>query len=75
MRLVSIFVVYVMITSISTTQNGLRIFNDKVFFFPTAYKPIGQLFNFRIFIKLFIHEEKKTSKFWVLGLYLFNKYQ
>ena len=35
----------------------------------------GQLFNFRIFIKLFIHEVKKTSKFWVLGLYLFNKYQ
>ena len=25
--------------------------------------------------KLFIHEVKITSKFWVLGLYLFNNYQ
>ena len=45
------------------------------FFFPTAEKHVGQLFNFRIFIKLFIHEVQKTSKFWVLGLYLLNKYQ
>ena len=39
----------------------LRIFNDKAFFFLTAKKPFGQLFNFRIFIKLFIHEVKKKS--------------
>ena len=51
-----------------------RIFNDKAFFFPTAEKHVGQLFNFRIFIKLFIHEVQKTSKFLVLGLYLLNKY-
>ena len=29
----------------------------------------------RIFIKLFIHEVKNTSNIWVLGLYLFNKFQ
>ena len=38
-------------------------------------KHFGQYFNFHIFIKLFIHKVKKTSKLWVLGLYLFNKYQ
>ena len=53
----------------------LRIFNDKAFFFPMAENHFGQLFNLCIFIKLFIHKVKKTSKFWVLGLYLFNKYQ
>ena len=35
----------------------------------------GQLFKFHIFIKLFFHKVKKTSKFLVLGLYLLNKYQ
>ena len=54
---------------------GIRIFNDKAFFFPMAQKHDGQFFNFRIFIKLFIHEVKKTLKFWFLELYLFNKYQ
>ena len=52
-----------------------RIFNDKAFFFPMAQNHFGQLFNFCISIKLFIHKVKKTSKFSVLGLYLFNKYQ
>ena len=52
-----------------------RIFNDKAFFFLTTKKHYGQLFNFRIFIKLFIHGVKKTTKVWVLGLNLFNKYQ
>ena len=43
-----------------------RIFNDKAFFFPMAENQFGQLFNFCIFIKLFIHKVKKTSKvrFW-----------
>ena len=37
-----------------------KIFNDKVFFFPTVSKYFGQYFNFRILVKLFIREVKKT---------------
>ena len=56
-------------------KDNIRIFNDKAFFFPTAQKHVGQLFNFRIFIKLFINGVQKTSKFLVFGLYWLNKYQ
>ena len=37
-----------------------RIFNDKAFLFPMALNHFGQLFNFCIFIKLFIYKVKKT---------------
>ena len=47
-------------------------YNDKA---DTPPYYFGQLLNFRNFVKLFIHEVKKTSKFWVSGLYLYNKYQ
>ena len=36
-------------------------------------KHFGELFNFRILVAFFIDEVKKTLKFWVLGLYLFDK--
>ena len=49
-----------------------RIYNDKAYTFP---QHTGKFFNFRIFIEFFIHEVKKTLKFWVLGPYLYNKYQ
>ena len=42
----------------------VRVFNDKVFFFLTAKKHFGQMFNFCMNIKRFIHEVKKASKFW-----------
>ena len=35
-----------------------RTYNDKVYTSPHLF---GQFFNFRIFIKFFIHEVKKTS--------------
>ena len=50
----------------------IRKYNDQA---DTPPYHFGQLFNFHIFIKLFINEVKKTSKFWVLELYLYNKYQ
>ena len=37
-----------------------RTYNDKAYTSPHLF---GQFFNFRIFIKFFIHEVKKTSKF------------
>ena len=40
-----------------------------------VFTGVGLLFNLRIFIKLFIHEVKKTLKFWVSGPYLYNKHQ
>ena len=39
---------------------GIRTYNDKAYTSPYLF---GQFFNFRIFIKFFIHEVKKTSKF------------
>ena len=38
----------------------LRTYSDKAYTSPHLF---GQFFNFRIFIKFFIHEVKKTSKF------------
>ena len=49
-----------------------RTYNDKAYTSPQLF---GQIYNFRIFIKFFIHEVKKTSKFWVSGPYLYSKYQ
>ena len=49
-----------------------RTYKDKAYTSPHLF---GQFFNFRIFIKFFIHEVKKTSKFKGSGLYLHNKYQ
>ena len=49
-----------------------RTYNDKAYTSPHLF---GQFFNFRTFIKFFIHEVKKTSKFKGSGLYLHNKYQ
>ena len=49
-----------------------RIYNDKADSYP---QHTGKFFNFRIFIEFFIHEVKKTLKFWVSGPYLYNKYQ
>ena len=37
-----------------------RTYNDKAYTSPHLF---GQFFNFRIFIKSFIHEVKKTSEF------------
>ena len=37
-----------------------RTYNDKAYTSPHLF---GQFFNFRISIKFFIHEVKKTSKF------------
>ena len=37
-----------------------RTYNDKAYTSPHLF---GQFLNFRIFIKFFIHEVKKTSKF------------
>ena len=42
-----------------------RIFNGKAFSFPTALKHVCQLFNFCIFIKLFIQSKENIK---VLGL-------
>ena len=39
---------------------NIRTYNDKAYTSPHLF---GQFFNFRIFIKFFIHEVKKTSKF------------
>ena len=50
-------------------SNCQRKYNDKA---NTPPKHFGQLFNFCNFIKLFIHEVKKTSNFWVSGLYIIN---
>ena len=44
-----------------------RIYNDKADSYP---QHVGKFFNFRIFIKFFIHEVKKTLKFWVSESYL-----
>ena len=49
-----------------------RIYNDKAY---TSPHHVDKFFNFRIFIEFFIHELKKTLKFWVSGPYLYNKYQ
>ena len=49
-----------------------RIYNDKADSYP---QHAGKFFNFRIFIEFFLHEVKKTLKFWVSGPYLYNKYQ
>ena len=49
-----------------------RIYNDKADSYP---QHVGKFFNSRIFIEFFIHEVKKTFKFWVSGPYLYNKYQ
>ena len=38
----------------------IRTFNDKAYTSPQLF---GQFFNFRIIIKFFIYEVKKTSKF------------
>ena len=38
-------------------------------------KHVGIFFNFRIFIEFLNREVKKTFKFWVLGHYLYSKYQ
>ena len=42
------------------SQTDQRTYNDKAYTSPHLF---GQFFNFRIFIKFFIHEVKKTSKF------------
>ena len=41
----------------------------------TAIPSMLVYFNFRIFIEFFIHEVKKTFKFWVSVPYLYNNYQ
>ena len=47
-----------------------RTFNDKAYTYPHLF---GQFFNFRIFIKFFIYQVNKISKFQVSGLYLHTK--
>ena len=49
-----------------------RIYNDKADSYP---QHVGKFLNFRIFSKFFIHEVKKTLKFWLSGPYLYRKYQ
>ena len=44
-------------------ENSQRTYNDKAYTYPHLF---GQFFNFRIFIKFFIHEVKKNIK--VLGI-------
>ena len=55
-----------------TPWNPERTFNDKAYTSPHLF---GQFFNFCIFIKFFLYEVKKPSKFYVSGPYLHNKYQ
>ena len=43
-----------------TFHMGVRNYNDKAYTSPQLF---GQFFNFRIFIKLFIYDVKKPSKF------------
>ena len=50
----------------------IRIYDDKADSYP---QHVGKFFNFCIFISFFIHEVKKTLKFWVSEPYLYNKYQ
>ena len=50
----------------------LRVYNGKADSYPHH---TVNFFTFRILIEFFIHEVKKTLKFWVSGPYLYNKYQ
>ena len=52
--------------------NGRRTYNDKAYTSPQLF---GQVSSFRIFIKFFIHEVKKPSKFQLSGPYFHNKNQ
>ena len=59
-------------TCIINVITAQRTYNDKSYTSPHLF---GQFFNFRIFIKYFIHEVKKNIKVLGIGLYLHNKYQ
>ena len=50
----------------------VRTYNDKAYTSPQLF---NQFLNFHIFIKFFIYEVNKPSKFKVSWPYLHNKYQ